>query len=37
MTAPLPLIPANAGTQAESTMCALDGPMGSRLRGNERI
>jgi hypothetical protein len=32
-----PLVPAKAGIQAESMMCALDGPMGSRLRGNERI
>jgi hypothetical protein len=33
----LPLLPAQAGIQAELTMCALAGPMGSRLRGNERI
>ena len=31
-----PLIPAKAGTQAESAKCTLKARLGSRLRGNER-
>ena len=32
-----PLIPAKAGTQAESAVFALKGRLGTRLRGNERL